>query len=358
MTDLQIIKNKIYEERKIEYLLDQLGCKNIKTEQNGYLYTAGLPDSFNSDNNRTIQVKNKESLSSYVRSKDIQGDIFNLVAFLEGYDVNDIYNSKITVCNIMGYPIEYKHAKKIKDWNEKLHNIQKKRQKEFTINLENIVIPEITLEQYINIPVYEWYKEGLSLRTQYEFELGMDISGEYEKIIFPIRDEFSKLLTVKARFLHQYEDKFKNIKYYYQFPYNRQLNLFNLHRAKEYIQDEVYIFEGEKTTMYAWQYGIRNCVSTQGKEISPMQIRKLIELNCKLVFVFDKDVKIEFFEKYKKQLKSRVVYCVLDKDDLLGFDEEMNYETGDFEINKNSPTDLGKDVFLQLINNREYRMKI
>lgn len=340
MTDLQIIKKRIFEEEKIEYLLEQLGCDNIKTEQNGQLITAKLPSDIESSNNRSVQVKVREGLTSYVRSKGIQGDIFNIVQYILDCE---LVQAKYWICNILNYNIEFKEYKPKKDWNERLHNIQKKRKKELLLT-QNIILPENILLQYSQIPSYEWWEEGLKYKTQKEFEIGIDGSNGSDKIIFPIRDENKKLLSVKARFTHEFESDHKDMKYFYLFPYNRQLNLFNIGKAKEHIRDEVFVFEGEKSCMYASQWGVKNTVSTQGKEISPLQIRKLLNLECKINFVFDKDVPFEFFNKYKNQLKTRLSYCILDKEGLFK--------------DKDSPVDEGRDNFIELIANKNNRIRI
>jgi len=96
--------------------------------------------------------------------------------------------------------------------------------------------------------------------------------------------------------------------------------------------------------MFAWQWGIKNCVSIQGNQITPIQIHKLLELKCKINFVFDKDIPIEFYNKYKNQLQSRLVYAVIDLDNM--FSE------------KDSPVDKGKNTFLKLINNPKYKIKL
>lgn len=340
MTDLQIIKKKIFDEEKIEYLLEQLGCENIKSEQQGQLITAKLPDSIESSNNRSVQVKVRESLSSYIRSKNVQGDIFNLVEFIQECD---LCQAKYWVCNVLNYDITFNDYKPKKDWNERLHNILKKRQKEYAPSV-NILLSEDSLLQYAKIPSHEWWKEGLLCKTQIEFEVGLDGSGGADKIVFPIRDENTGLLTIKERFTHEFEEFHKDMKYFYAYPYNRQLNVFNLHRAKEHTQDIIYVFEGEKSCMFAWQWNVKNTVSTQGKEISPLQILKLLRLDCKIIFVFDKDVPLDFFSKYKNQLMTRLSYCILDVDNL-------------FE-GKESPVDRGKESFLKLINEPKNRFKI
>lgn len=287
-----------------------------------------------------MQVKVKESLTSFIRSKNIQGDIFNLIQYINDYD---LVQAKYWACNVLNYDIDFnKYIPKI-DWNSKLHSIQKKRKKNYD-SIYNKILPDFFMYQYSQIPSYEWWQEGIKCKTQKEFEIALDDTNNSEKIVFPVRDENSKLLTVKARFTHEFENQHKDMKYFYLYPYNRQLNLFNLNKAKPYISDCVYVFEGEKSCMLAWQWGIKNTVSTQGKEISPMQIRKLIELNCKIIFVFDKDVPLSHFNNYKNQLKTRLSYCIVDTDDIF--------------LNKDSPVDKGREYFLNLINNPTNKFKI
>lgn len=340
MNDLQIIKRRIFEEEKIEYLLEQLNCENIKQEQNGQLITAKLPSDIESSNNRSVQIKVREGLTSYIRSKGIQGDIFNIVQYILNCE---FIQSKYWICNVLNYNIDFKEYTPKKDWNERLHNIQKKRKKEILIK-QNIILPENTLLQYSQIPSYEWWQEGLRCKTQKEFEIGLDGSNGNDKIVFPIRDEESKLLSVKARFTHEFENDYKDMKYFYLYPYNRQLNIYNIDKAKKYIKDEVFVFEGEKSCMYSFQWNIKNTVSTQGQEISPLQIRKLLDLECKINFVFDKDVTLEFFNKYKNQLKTRLAYCILDTDNLFK--------------GKDSPVDKGEEKFFKLIQNKNNKFKL
>lgn len=340
MSDLQLIKQRIYEENKIEYILEQLGCTHIKNEQGGNLVVAMLPNKFDTSNHRSIQIKRNTTLTSYIRSKDVQGDIFNIIQYINDCELSQ---SKYWLCNVLGYDINFQNYKPKKDWNSKLHAIQRKRQNKIEC-IDNIILPETTLLQFADTPSYEWWCEGVYCQTQNEFEVKLDGSCGSDKIVFPIRDENNKLLSVKARFTKEFESKHKDMKYFYIYPYNRQLNLYNVYRAKPHIQNEVYVFEGEKSCMLAWQWGVKNCVCTQGNQITPIQIHKLLGLQCKINFVFDKDISLEFYNKYKNQLQSRLVYAIIDTDNML--DE------------KNSPVDKGKDIFLKLIKESKYKFKV
>jgi len=220
MNDLQIIKQKIYEDNKVEYLLEQLGCNYIKYEQGGSLIVAMLPDKFDSSNHRSVQVKLNEKLNSYIRNKGVQGDIFHVVQYILECELTQ---SKYWICNVLGYNIDFKNYKPKKDWNAKLHEIQRKRQNN-NICLENVILHETTMLQFAKIPSYEWWTQGLNCKTQKEFEIHLDGSGACDKIVFPIRDELNNLLTVKARFIKELEERYKDKKYFYMYPYNRQIN--------------------------------------------------------------------------------------------------------------------------------------
>ena len=71
MSELLEIKTRIYDEELIEQILESLECEYIDTEQNGNLYVAQLPQRYLSSNKRAIQIKNRESLTSYIRNKGI-----------------------------------------------------------------------------------------------------------------------------------------------------------------------------------------------------------------------------------------------------------------------------------------------
>ncbi|BAO04762.1 uncharacterized protein CBO05P1_043 [Clostridium botulinum B str. Osaka05] len=361
--DLKLIKQRIYKENKIGYLLEQLGCNYIKTEQNGLLITAGLPDGFNSKNKRTVQVKNNESLTSYIRSFDIKGDIYNIVAFVKDYQLpQDIGYVKNIICDLLGYEKNNNYVvEEKKDWLSFLHKIKKNRYKDIEIECKENILPEITLEQYINQPVYEWYLEGLNLKTQKEFEVGLDFTYGEEKIIFPMRNEKGDLVSVKARIFKKYERYYEGKKYFYLYPYDRRIHLYNHYKAKKYAREKgfLYVYEGAKTVMFSWQYGIKNCVSTEGNEVTERQIKQLCNLSNKIVFIFDKDIDLDFYKEkilkeYKHLLLNKVCYCVIDRDNLLGEKEYINNETDEVLINKSSPTDKGKERFLSLIEENNW----
>lgn len=130
MSDLKLIKQRIYDEERIPEILDKLGCRFIKPENNGKLYTASLPDG---NNRRSVQVKNQESLPSNVRSKGISGDIYTIVSFIvndcktDEEIMSDLNEAKKWLINELGYYDIYDlEIEEKKNQNEWLKGIKKK----------------------------------------------------------------------------------------------------------------------------------------------------------------------------------------------------------------------------------------
>ena len=348
--DLKQLKQKIYDDNNIIPLLESLECIYIHEEQNGSLICAGLPEGFNSTNKRTIQIKNNESLTSYIRSRNISGDIFSIVGYIL-YSCNDFESTKENlyqivqyICNTLDYELDsfpdIKEEKKT-DWLYFLRDIQKERKKEFILDEipVNKILDEKILNKYLPLLHKNWWSEGINEQTRKEFDIMYDL--ESDRIAFSVHNEFGELISIKGRTTIGDERK-----YIYLYPCYKSIELFNLHRAKEYInkRKKVFIFEGAKSTMLCTQWGFCNCVSIEGDSPSPVQIYKLknLGIDIQLIFCFDKDKDEKFIKQQLKQIKNRDVRYMLDKNDLLS--------------EKESPVDKGENVFKKLIKNNIYRL--
>ena len=352
MSDLRQIESKIYNEDRIEELLEHLGCWDIMTEQYGILYVAALPEG---DNSRSVQIKNTESLSVNIRSKGITGSIFDLVSYIifgsetEQEMRDTLSKSKFWICNKLNYPefidefyrVTSDIEEPIKNYNEWLKKASVKENK-------NDVLNKVLSDKYINdyevVPYYGWYKEGLSIATQKYFQIGIDVNSE--RITFPIHNKNGEMIGIKGRYCgknKEIEDKYK---YLYLVPCNKSIELFNLHRALPHIKrlKEAIVVEGGKTTMFLKQWKYPNAVSIEGDSLSPMQIKLLkdLGLDIKYIFAFDKDKDAEYVKKEASKLTGRMKYGIIDV--------ENNLE------HKDSPTDKGKEVWDDLYKNNIYKI--
>lgn len=354
MTDLQQIKKRIFEEEKIEELLEMMNCDFIGTEQGGSLYTASLPDG---SNRRSVQIKNNKDLNSDIRSRGINGDIFTIVSYIvnniEGKeDINkDLPRSKQWICEKLGY-LEfidefYKETmynydeKPVPEYNSWLKKIQFK---ENSVQ-ENEILDEETLNKYQIIPFYGWLKEGISSRTQREFQVGIDVYSD--RIIFPVHNRYGELIGVKGRYCGDNKKIEDMYKYIYLDPCNKSIEFFNYHRAIPYITKykEVIVVEGAKTVMILHTWGYKNVISIEGDSMSDRQINILKELglDIKIIFAWDKDKDLEYVKKEVSRIHGRQRYAIADIENYL---EE-----------KDSPTDKGKSVWERLYNENSYRIQ-
>lgn len=343
MESIKDVKAYIYENQKIELILEELGCQNIKKEQGGDIVVAQLPPQFNSNNKRSVQVYNDENLRCYVRSRGISGDIFSLIGYvIYEYTTFEEIKSNFTevkrfVLNCLDIKMSQKKTKKKeqKDWNGWLSDIRKDRKRE-VIYKENIPYGEEILNTFKMIPNIWWRNEGISLRTQEQFEAGLDAHSQ--RIIFPIRDEHGRLVGVKGRYVGNNQDILENKKYMYLYKCNKSVMFFNMHRAIEFIKEkrEVIVVESEKSVMLLHQFGFKNSVAIAGDSMSSQQIEILLSLGIetRLVFAWDKDKDGKFIQTQLAPLRNRMTFYLFD---------DQNLFQG-----KDSPVDLGADVWEQL----------
>ena len=349
MSDLQTIKNMLLEGENLYTLLEHLDCLNIKYEQGGRLLTAQLPIDFDSDNKRSVQIRTNDNIYCNIRSRDFSGDIFNLVSYL-AFDIRENYNdylfeAKDYICDIFGWNFgsDDNFIQEVYiDYAEPLRELF-----QFGVDshyIPNDILNENIMNEFYLKPFHDWLLEGISIRTQREFEVGIDLMSH--RIIFPYRNQFGQLVGIKGRAFEQDVNDY-NPKYKYIYPCNASMELFNYHRAKEYIDKEkkVIIFEGEKSVMKLHSNGIYNAVALGSSSISPHQA-SLFAYNpdIEIILAYDKDKTIEEILEHAKAFDLSRVTFLYDKHDLLQ--------------GKDSPIDKGIDVFNKLYDKRYSANKV
>lgn len=348
--DLWNIKKKILEEERIEYLLNAMGCQLIKPRSNRY--EAQLPDKFDSNNQRAVQVYINENLTSRVRNMGLSSnlDIYGLVSFLvfdihnESLHLKNLPKAKRWICETLGFSefLAYNGSREPNkaDPLQWLKDLKKKRNKktlrEFS---QNEMLPDSILNQYVMYPYYQYIKEGLEYQTQVDFQVGYDIQSE--RVVYPIHNQFGDIISIKGRTTDPlYKDK-GIYKFLYLYNFNKMIELYNWHRAIDYIHEkkEIIIFEGEKSCWLATQFGFSNCVAVGGDDLSDYQVKMIKDLGIeiKIMIALDKDKSVDDFKKQGKKFgQSRQVYALWDAHNLLS--KEL----------KQSPVDNGYETFLKL----------
>lgn len=342
--DLQEIKKRIYDEERIEEILDALGCQHIRRKRSRY--EAQLPPEFDSRNRRAVQIRNKESLPATVwnRADFPEGsDVFFLVSYIKNdcrskeECLKDLSNSKRWICELLGYKEMLRGSNGAGHdplkWLRNIKRKRRKRRKEIKHIEPNKVLDESILKQYIQGSWAPWVEEGISDETQIEFGIGFDL--DLGRVTIPIRNSVGDLIGVKGRTVTGHD-----MKYLYLYQCNKGIELFGMDKTLPYImeQNEVIVFEGAKSVMKAWSYGIRNCVSLEGDKITDEQIHllKSFGMDVRIIFAMDKDKSIEEIERMARRIKLRDVYAIIDERDKLK--------------EKDAPIDRGEKVFWKLYN--------
>ena len=341
--DLKEIKQRIYDNQSLPTLLEALDCEHIHEEQGGQLIVCQLPPKFNSDNRRSVQIRNNESLWGYIRSRGITGDIYSIVGYIL-YELTDfdavkenIYDIKQWICKTLNYEEDTWNGTITKDWNSWLRQIQKSRPRD-VYEIENEVLDESVLDRYIPHPHILWINDGISAQTQQQFGVAYDLDSD--RIVYPVHNKHGELIGVKGRYVGKDKEILDNWKYMPLEPWAKGIELYNSHRAAEYIRarNEVIVVESAKSCMRLTQWGYPNVVSIEGFPMSQTQVKLLKELRATIVLALDKDVDIKQVKDAVKCVKSRLVYIVYDTENILS--------------GKDSPTDYGQKAWEKLYSTR------
>lgn len=273
-------------------------------------------------------------------------DIITLVEYIKGLYFTHAIK---WICDICGY----RYYDNDDDFEEKdidpclliLEQIEPKSYKH-SDDVPLRKLKENVLNEYIQLPNKWFLDEGISYEVQKKFEIGFSIKDNC--ITIPIRDELGNLVGIKGRTILDYE-KLNTSKYWYLYPTPKNLILYGLDKALPYIKETgvVFVYEAEKSVLKSFSYGIRNCVSIGGHQLSEIQILKLEKLNAKIIFAFDNDIK-------PKEVKKEASKFVI-KDNLY-----MLYAHKNKGIlgEKDSPIDKGLEVFTKLCKEDLYKIPV
>ena len=229
------------------------------------------------------------------------------------------------------------------------------------INHEKLVLPEIPdkiLRYYPQPHILDWEKEHISKEICDYMGIRYDpIEGA---IIIPHLDENGRLVGIRQRTLIQENEQWGKYRPWRhnnkQFNHPLGFNLYGLYQAKENIRNiqVAMVFESEKAVFQCMSYlGTANniAVAVCGSSISKYQFDLLLDSGAKEVCIgFDADyqkIGDEDWEKVIKKLQS--IYSKYKAYANISF----LFDTSGLLLGyKQSPTDAGKEVFMELWKNR------
>lgn len=212
--------------------------------------------------------------------------------------------------------------------------------KQHTKKPSGVVLPDDYMERYeIRDDKLEiWRQEGISDESLRKFDVRYD--GFANRLVYPIRNYEGQIVNVGGRTLDPDWKGKKLRKYNYYHPWGSINVIYGLYDNLEYIMrtKEIILFEGCKSVLLADTWGIKNCGAILTSHLSPLQMRLLAAIGCRVVFALDKEVDIRKDHNIQKLKQYANVYYIYDRDGKLDL--------------KDAPVDKGKEVFEYLYNKK------
>jgi DNA primase len=317
--DVVGLKEYIYKENKIEYILEQIGCHSIKYHPGKDYFSCA---NYNGDNSGAIVIKNNKYLSctNYTREKyfEEQSDLFTLVQYNKDLSFHKAIKY---IHKLLGLEFTYKKEKKKKEEFDPLAVFKKVKKCRKQNNVADIeVLDDEILEDYTPCIHINWVKEGITQYTANKFQLGY--SFRRQRIIIPVRYWLTgELIGITGRTMIENYDEFDIPKYFAIKPYTKTINLYGLYENYEAIEKAGYVViqESEKSTLKRHSLLDGTCISVGCHDISDEQVRILLGLKInEIVIGFDKDVDINYIRHCcEKFYHLRKVSYIYDRWDLL-----------------------------------------
>ena len=328
------LKNYIFENNKIEYILNNIGCKNIQYHPNKEYYSCS---NFNGDNPNAVNVKNNEYLNvvNWTRTKefDDNSDIITLVQ----YNKSSSFLEAIKYLHaILDLPFEFKKIKVTEKKYDPLAIFKRVANRQRIVNVDDIHILEDKLvEDYIPMLHISWVREGITERTRKKF--GIAYSYKHKRIVVPLRFWLTgELLGFNQRTVVENYEEFGIKKYFITPTYPKCLNLYGLYENYDAIQKAGYVVvaESEKSVLKRDSLGDGTVVALSGKSISEEQVRILIGLNVEVVIALDNDVDVNEIRHICNKFKNiRKVSYIKDFMGILGEkDAPMDASNKDYKF--------------------------
>ena len=312
----------------------------------------------------------KESVTFYCYSECGRiGSIIDLVKKVKEFD--NVYDAGEWICKQLGISTFTEGSfgntsidtVRIEDWQ--YINFLKGKQKMESRNNEFEILDDRILNMFQKFHPAEWIeKDGITNEVMDAYEIGY--CAWQERIVIPHRNKDGKLIGIRGR--SNSDDSMMFGKYvplltgnmsgkqYYS--HNLGDNLYGLHLNKDCIKRtrKILLVEAEKSVMQMSSFfGVENnfSVALCGSNLTKTQIKLILELKpLEVIVALDKqwqelgDDECNAWQDkiLRKFIKPLSPYCKTSV--LWDTDNLLNY--------KDSPCDLGKDVFLKLFNDRQF----
>lgn len=339
---IKMLKEYIFENNKIEFVLESIGCHHIKYHSNKEFYSCA---NYDGDNIGAVNVKNNQYLNvvNWTRTKEFGegSDIITLVQYNKNCSFIEAIKYLHKILDLDYIPHRKKKKKEEENKFDPLAVFKRIRTAKKRVDVAEIsILDEEILDEYIPLPHIDWYRQGVMPWTAKKF--GLAYSYRRKRVIIPLRHWLTgDLLGINARTTVDNYNELGIKKYFITPSYQKSLNLFGLYENYEAIQRAGYVvvYEAEKSVLKRDSLNDPTGVALSGHTLSDEQARILIGLNVEIIIALDNDIPIEeVWSICEKFYRIRNVSYIIDKKNVL---EE-----------KDSPADASNEDFDYLMNGR------
>lgn len=289
------LKEYIYENNKIEYILEEIGCHSITYHPTKNFFSCG---NHNGDNKGAINVRNNEYLNvvNWTREKEF-GDNSDIITLVQYNKSMSFIEAVKYLHKILGLPFEFKKKEEKPQKKYDPLSVFKKvlRCNRRVVNVDDIkVLEDKLIQDFVPMLHISWLKQGITERTRKKF--GLCYSYRYKRVVIPMRYwATGELLGFNQRTVVENYEEFDIKKYFLTPTYPKQLNLYGLYENYDSIQKAGYVvvYEAEKSVLKRDSLNDSTGVALSGHILSEEQVRILIGLNVEIVIAYDKDICID-----------------------------------------------------------------
>jgi DNA primase len=293
--DTTSLKEYIFNNNKVEFVLEKIGCKSIKYHSSKNFYSAA---NYNGDNTGAVNVYNTKHLLIHNWTRENEFDDVSDIISLTQYNKKCSFVDAVKYLhNILGLELTpYKKEEK-KEEPDPLAVFENaiNRHRAIVDVSEIQAISEEAINDYVPLLYIDWLREGIMPWAAKKFRLAY--SYKYHRVVIPIRYWLDgTLVGFNQRTTVENYEELGIRKYFLTASYRKSLNLYGLWENREEIEDKktVVICESEKSVLKRYSHNDGTCVALQGKKLSEEQRRIVIGLNVdEVIIALDNDVPIE-----------------------------------------------------------------
>lgn len=223
-------------EDQIALVLHKMGFSNI---DGNFSRGTEWRCSWDDDSNPTSVAVKKDTLKADVYSKNIHGDIINLVEAKMNLKFQDAIKF---IADVVLFKDDGKYDVKKPAFGGFLKRVKKLKEPDGHIELQEY--PDTILEKYHMMPSEKFILDGISYETQLKYEIGYD--WQTNRIIVPWRGLDGKIIGIMGRINKADEDIMPNEnKWFPIIPFPKSYAIFGYLQNYQSIQKHRFLIVGE-----------------------------------------------------------------------------------------------------------------